>query len=92
MVRVSFLENENKTYRFMIENTEPEYLNALRRIIGYRLPIYAIDDIDFFENKNGEFILNELNTACGLIIHEKVSGIKIHEHISDYLIEEGLKI
>jgi glutathione synthase/RimK-type ligase-like ATP-grasp enzyme len=48
----------------------------------------GISFIDFFEDKNGYFILNELNTACSLIIHEKVTGVKIHEHISDYLITQ----
>ena len=52
----------------------------------------GISFIDFFENKNGDFILNELNTACSLIIHEKATGIKIHEYISDYLIKEALKV
>lgn len=52
----------------------------------------GISFIDFFEDKNGDFILNELNTACSLIIHEKVTGVKIHEYISDYLIEEVSKV
>lgn len=52
----------------------------------------GVSFIDFFEDKNGNFILNELNTACSLIIHEKITSVKIHEHISDYLIEEALKI
>jgi len=52
----------------------------------------GISFIDFFEDQGGNFILNELNTACGLIIHEKISGLKIHERISDYLIEEVSKI
>jgi len=46
-----------------------------------------ISFIDFFQKENGEYILNELNTACGLIIHEDKTGIRIHEHISDYLIK-----
>lgn len=52
----------------------------------------GVSFIDFFEDKNGNFILNELNTACSLIIHEKVTGVKIHEYISDYLIEEAMKL
>jgi len=53
MVRVKFLDNDKKTYRFIIENTDTVYLNTLRRSIGYRLPIYAIEDIEFFENDSG---------------------------------------
>lgn len=44
--------------------------------------------IDFFENKEGEIILNEINTACGLIIHEDVTRIEIHKYIGNYLIQQ----
>lgn len=44
--------------------------------------------IDFFEDINGEIILNEINTACGLIIHEDVTKIAIHTYIGDYLIQK----
>jgi glutathione synthase/RimK-type ligase-like ATP-grasp enzyme len=48
-----------------------------------------ISFIDFFEDVEGNFILNELNTACSLIIHEKVTGVKIHQYICDYLIKSA---
>lgn len=44
--------------------------------------------IDFFETGSGEIILNEINTACGFIIHEDVTRVKIHEYIGDYLIKQ----
>jgi glutathione synthase/RimK-type ligase-like ATP-grasp enzyme len=44
-----------------------------------------ISFIDFFEDKNGHFILNELNTDCDLSIHEQITGVKIHEYIANYL-------
>jgi len=53
MVRVKFLDNDKKVYRFIIENTDTVYLNTLRRSIGYRIPIYAIDEIEFYENDSG---------------------------------------
>ncbi len=58
MVRVKFLDNDKKTYRFIIENTDVVYLNTLRRSIGYRLPTYAIDEIEFYENDS--CIIDEL--------------------------------
>lgn len=45
--------------------------------------------IDFFDTGSGEIILNEINTACGFIIHEDVTKVKIHEHIGDYLIKQA---
>lgn len=50
-----------------------------------------INFIDFFEDVNGDYILNEINTACSLRIHESVSGCKIHEFIGDFLAQRALK-
>jgi len=47
---VKFLDSDKKTSRFIIENIDVVYLNTLRRFIGYRLPTYGIDDIEFYEN------------------------------------------
>lgn len=47
-----------------------------------------VNFIDFFQDKKGKFILNEINTACNLLIHEQVSGVAIHKHIGDFLIKE----
>lgn len=47
-----------------------------------------ISFIDIFENEKGEFILNEINTACGFIIHDDVTGLGIYKYISDYLIQQ----
>lgn len=44
-----------------------------------------INFIDFFEDSSGRYILNEINTACSLIIHERVTGIEIHKHIADFI-------
>jgi glutathione synthase/RimK-type ligase-like ATP-grasp enzyme len=51
-----------------------------------------ISFIDFFIDYEDRIILNELNTACSLLIHERVTEVKIHEHISDYLIEKLKKL
>jgi len=47
-----------------------------------------VNFIDFFETKNGQFVLNEINTACSLFLHEKVTGVPIHKFIGDFLIKE----
>lgn len=47
-----------------------------------------INFIDFFETVDGEFILNEINTACSLGFHEKATGFTIHAVIGDYLIQQ----
>jgi len=48
-----------------------------------------VNFIDFFENQHGQFILNEINTACNLNIHERVTGVRIHEKIAEFLVGEG---
>lgn len=63
-------------------------LIALAELVAheFRCPISFID---FFEDHDGNFILNELNTACSLRIHERITGVKIHRHISDFLIRQA---
>lgn len=51
-----------------------------------------VNFIDFFEDKKGNFILNELNTACSLFFHEKITGAPIHKYIGNFLIKEAGKI
>jgi glutathione synthase/RimK-type ligase-like ATP-grasp enzyme len=51
-----------------------------------------INFIDFFEDKKGKFILNEINTACNLIRHEQVTGVDIHKYIGDFLIKKLKKL
>lgn len=41
--------------------------------------------IDIFETRKG-FVLNEINSACNLAIHERKSGVNISKKIADYLI------
>jgi DNA-directed RNA polymerase subunit D len=55
MVKVKFLERDNKTYKFFVENTDSVVLNTIRRTISYYVPIYAIDEIEFIENNSVVF-------------------------------------
>lgn len=43
--------------------------------------------IDFFQTKKS-WVLNEINTACSLIIHERKSGFNISGKIAEYLISQ----
>jgi DNA-directed RNA polymerase subunit D len=52
MVKVKFIGRDHKTYRYLVENTDHVSLNTLRRTISYNLPIYAVDEIDFYENSS----------------------------------------
>ncbi len=45
-----------------------------------------ISFIDIFSTDKG-YILNEINTACSLIIHEKISGYNISKEIAKYLVK-----
>lgn len=44
-----------------------------------------ISFIDVFSTKGG-YVLNEINTACSLIIHERISRCNISKKIADYLL------
>ncbi len=55
MVKLKFLEKDHKLYKYLIENTDYVTLNAIRRTVSYLLPIYAIEDIDFYDNNSVVF-------------------------------------
>ncbi|MDD4049449.1 MAG: DNA-directed RNA polymerase subunit D [Candidatus ainarchaeum sp.] len=65
MVKVKFLEKENKISKYLIENTDHITLNTIRRTISYYLPTYAVDEIDFYEN-NSVMIDEMLANRIGL--------------------------
>lgn len=44
-----------------------------------------INFIDVFETKSGEYVISEINTACSLFIHERLSGINISLLIANTL-------
>lgn len=44
-----------------------------------------ISFVDVFSTKDG-YVLNEINTACSLIIHERISRYNISKKIADYLL------
>lgn len=52
MVKVKFIGRDHKSYKYLVENTDHVTLNTIRRTVSYNLPIYAIDEIDFFENNS----------------------------------------
>lgn len=52
MPKIKFIGRDFKTYRYLVDNTDHVTLNMLRRTISYNLPIYAIDEIDFYENNS----------------------------------------
>jgi glutathione synthase/RimK-type ligase-like ATP-grasp enzyme len=41
--------------------------------------------IDFFELASGEFVLSEINQACALQHHERITAVPIHRHIARYV-------
>lgn len=43
--------------------------------------------IDIFTTPSG-YVLNEINTSCSFVIHERISGENISKHIAEYLISQ----
>ncbi|MFH0905787.1 MAG: DNA-directed RNA polymerase subunit D [archaeon] len=79
MNKIEFLEKNNKTYSFLVEGGSFEELNALRRIICYNLPIYAIDEVDFIENDSvivDEILANRIG-LCPVVTPANNSGKKV---------------
>jgi DNA-directed RNA polymerase subunit D len=63
MVKITFVEEDFKTQTVLVENTDHVLLNSFRRIVGYNISIYAIDEIDFVENDSviyDEFLANRV--------------------------------
>lgn len=65
------------------------YANAppqLARLATQTLAAFGGDIayIDFFE-KDGEFTFNEINHSCGLMHHERVTGVPIARHLGNAL-------
>ena len=58
MVKIKYLDTNFKNNRFIFENVDAIMLNTLRRMFNYLLPIYAIEEIDFYENDSS--IIDEM--------------------------------
>jgi DNA-directed RNA polymerase subunit D len=79
MPKISFVEEYPKTQKFLVENTEPVLLNTFRRIVGYNIFIYAIDEIDFIENDSiiyDEFLANRVGLVP-IITPKENTGKKV---------------
>ena len=87
--KVSVCLNHNMTF---VNNPEPNLLRLAeqaQRIVGG-----DINFVDVFKtNRNGEYIISEINTACNLNIHERkarqfTNQWNIHYRIARYLVEK----
>jgi DNA-directed RNA polymerase subunit D len=79
MVKVSFLENEDKLYKFLVDDVDVNLLNFFRRISNYNIPIYAIDEVDFIENDSvivDEMISNRIG-LCPVFTPLQNTGKKV---------------
>ncbi len=50
MPKITYLEQTGKTYKYLAEGFDPIDMNTLRKKICYCLSVYAVDEIDFYEN------------------------------------------
>jgi DNA-directed RNA polymerase subunit D len=77
--KITYLDKDDKTHRFLIEDIDITNLNVLRRKIGYCLSVYAIDEVDFYENDSvvvDEMLANRL-ALCPLSTPENTTGKKV---------------
>ncbi len=79
MPKINFVEEYPKAQKFLVENTDHVLLNAFRRIIGYNLSTYAIDEISVTENDSvafDEFIANRIG-MIPIITPKENTGKKV---------------
>ncbi len=49
-MKIQILEKNDKEIKFVLEESNPQFANALRRIMLSEIPIMAVDTIDFHSN------------------------------------------
>lgn len=79
MVKVKFMGNDGKLYKYLVEGSDYVDLNSIRRIMSYMLPIYAVDNIDFYENDSvivDEVVANRIG-LCPLTTPLSNTGQKV---------------
>jgi DNA-directed RNA polymerase subunit D len=51
-LKIKILEKTDKEIKFLLEDSNPQFANALRRIMTVEIPILAIDSVDFSVNES----------------------------------------
>lgn len=51
-MKIKILEKNDKKIKFLLEDSNPQFANALRRIMTMEVPILAIDSVDFSVNES----------------------------------------
>ncbi|HIK00556.1 TPA: DNA-directed RNA polymerase subunit D [archaeon] len=51
-MKIEILEKENGSIKFVLDESNPAFANALRRIMIAEVPTLAIDEVEFFENNS----------------------------------------
>lgn len=57
-MKIRVLSKTDTEIKFLIEDSNPQFVNALRRIMISEIPIMAVDSVDFTEN--GSVLYNEI--------------------------------
>jgi len=83
--RMTFVPNPKQELLQLAVDTQ----NVINKEVNN--PYSGIHFIDIFETTDNQFVISEINTACKLIIHEKLAkkaghpSWEISKHIADYL-------
>lgn len=51
-MKIKILEKTDKEIKFLLEDSNPQFANALRRIMTVEIPILAVDSVDFSVNES----------------------------------------
>lgn len=52
-MKIEIIEKNNEFVKFILDESNPAFANALRRIMISELPVLAIEEVDVFQNNSG---------------------------------------
>jgi DNA-directed RNA polymerase subunit D len=81
-LKIKILEKTDNNIRFLLEDSNPQFINALRRIMTVEVPVLAIDSVDFSVNDSvlyNEVIAHRLG-LIPLVFNLKDFHFKEDEH------------
>ena len=94
-MKVKILSKDDRKVKFLLEDSNPQFANALRRIMISEVPVLAIQTVDFTANDSvlyNEMIAQRLGLVP-LVFNSKDFHFKDkHEEVYDEVVKTSKKI
>jgi len=82
ILKIKILENNGRELDFILEDSNPQFANALRRIMIAEIPILAIEYVDFTQNES--VLYNE-------IVSQRLGMVPLVFNVKDFKFREAGK-